>query len=177
MRKIILMMGVLLFIGGSANAEIYVGGELYSENTLNIVDSSYEGFITVTGDSIVNIYYADYYNEIYDHYQPAFGVEIGARDTSIINFIYPDNYNFTIWYDGFGGSLPVYAGFQMNTIDYPTIADGFNVLRDYDPGIPHVLTPIAGTFELQDSAEVNFIPEPATVLLLGLGRLFLRRRS
>jgi hypothetical protein len=106
-------------------------------------------------------------------YRPAVGATILASESAVVNLRYPESHNFTILYDT--GFLPAYIGLQINIDDYPQIALGFGILREYDAGVPHVLTPEVGAFLLQGSAVMNFVPEPATVSLLIAGLVVLRK--
>ncbi len=179
-----LACGLLLCFAVSTKASIYIDGQLYSGNILEITDSSYNNSsITTTGDSVLNIYYEDEFvgDASYGFYQPAIHFDLMAQDNSVVNFIYPENCDFTILWWHINGSdystLTTYPGLQIDSNTRPAIANQSELFRDYDPSIPHVLTPIIGDFELQDDAFMNFVPEPATLLFLCLGSCALIRKT
>jgi len=176
---------VVLCLASVSNAAIYInsnlGGSpinppyLYPGDILDLtVDSPYRySLITMTDDSVINIHYQDILQ--LNCYGPAFIPGIDAQDNAVINFIYPENYNFFI-----PDTFQTYTGLQINVASYPEIASGFSIYRDYEyvPGQMYLLDPVAGNFSLQNNAVLNFVPEPATIILLGTAvPLMLRKRQ
>ncbi len=171
---------ISLCLGSFAEAAIYISGQLYAGNVLNITGSSYsEASVTLTEDSVVNIYYQDKFVPFGPgYYQPAINPNIIAQENSVVNFVYPQTYNFSLWC-GDDKQMNVYSALQIDRIAYPSIAPAFCVMRDYDTGTPHVLEPLAGYYHFEGNGEMNFLPEPATFLLLLIGiaiRMKVRRK-
>jgi len=168
----------------STKASIYIDGQLYSGNTLSITDSSYNDLpISITGGSIVNIYYEDEFidQEPFGFYQPGIKFNIDAQDNAVVNFFIPENDEFSFYLWDTKDNLPsnfldVYLGLQMNTLNYSS-ASYTELWRSYGDGIPQVLSPQIGSIQLQDSSAMNFIPEPTTFLLFGIGGFLISRKS
>lgn len=180
----VLIFSVLLYFSASAEASIYIDGQLYSGNTFNITDSSYNNLpISISGDSIVNIYYEDEYvgEEPTGFYQPGTKFNIDAQDNAVINFFIPENDSFSFYLWDTEDNLPsnfldVYSGLQINTLNYPS-ASYTELWRDYGEGVPQVLSPQIGSVQLQDSSAMNFVPEPTTFFLFGIGGFLISRKS
>lgn len=184
--KLIKMMVffVVLFFAVSSWAVIYIDGGLYSGDTLNIVDSSYNNLsISITGDSIVNIYYKDEFvgQAPAGFYQPEIKFNIDAQNNAVVNFYIPENDEFSFYLWDTEDNLPsnfldVYAGLQISVLDYPS-AFYTELWRSYGDGVPQVLSPQIGSIQLQGDSVVNFIPEPATFFLFGIGGVLISRKS
>ena len=182
MVKNILTLLLVLGLASTAGAalQISVNGELNPGNDI---------MIGVDGTAVIGIWTdADIVNN--DGFDYLVGVDAGlARfdwsgatfsTTPAINEItrawpggaLPDP---PIGHEGFAGSVfnignTVAAGtLLVNNILFQGIAEGNAVITLYN-------TPDTGPLEIHDSVTIEVVPEPATLALLGLGSLLLRRR-
>jgi hypothetical protein len=203
---------LVLCFASFANAAIYIDGQLYSGNILNITDSSYNLPIRLTGNSVVNIYTPAQFNysipspsiTLYDtavvnmFYADGITYEFGsmpfyhiglkgyiiANNDSVINFCYPTGYKFDIDWDMQEDSsylywMETFTGLQITTATYPEFAGDFDLYRywDYHAGASYTLAPPQiGDFYLRDNAVMNFIPEPATLMLIGTAVPLIRKK-
>ncbi|MDD5134043.1 MAG: PEP-CTERM sorting domain-containing protein [Phycisphaerae bacterium] len=175
---------VVLCFTVSTKASIYINSQLYSGNTLSITDSSYNNLlISISGDSIVNIFYEDEYvgQDPTGFYQPGITFNIDAQDNAVVNFFIPENDEFSFYLWDTEDNLPsnfldVYAGLQISALSYPS-ASYTELWRSYGDGVPQVLSPQIGSIQLQDSSAMNFVPEPATFLLFGIGGFLISKKS
>jgi hypothetical protein len=160
-KILISIVCLVLYLVPFANAAIYIDGQLYSGNTLNIMNSSYNNhsivangtslvniygnqedgeynfaYISLSENSVANVFYED---EYYDGWtslecRPGIRFNIIARDNSVINLISED-YDFVIqrwdWVNDVPVWLDVCSGLQINTIDYPLFASSSTIWRDY----------------------------------------------
>jgi hypothetical protein len=175
----------VLWLTVSTEAYIYVDGQLYSGETLNITDSSYNSVpIVITDNSVVNIYYQDEYiqQDSFSFYQPQTKFYINASGDSVINFFIPEDdnpdFSFYLWDtdDIDPIFVDVYPGLQLNPSNYP-IASYSELWRFYGGGVDHVLSPQIGIISLNDDANIIFIPEPTTIFLLSFGSLLISIRE
>ncbi len=176
---------IVLWFTVSTEAYIYVDGQLYPENTLNIMGSFDNSLsISITGNSVVNIYYEDKYIDqgSSGFYQPGIQFYINARESSTVNFFIPedDNPDFSFYFWDTDDINPifvdVYPGLQLNPSNYP-IASYSELWRFYGGGVGQVISPQIGMLSLHDNANIIFIPEPTTILLLSLGSLVISKRG
>ena len=190
----------VLCIATSLEAAIYLDGQLYSEDVLNIVDLSFNDVyilatetsvvnvygdqtnsdcvsaaISLTGNAVANVHYADMItNYGYgDIYQPAIRFDIGAHNTSTINVIIPENdsFSFVLWdtADYLSENFTdVYMGLCLNSSNYSPI-DYTELWREYGGGVGQILAPFVGVIQLDDDAELKFVPEPISLMLLAGG--------
>jgi hypothetical protein len=161
-EAVILMMGVL-FAGGLANAAIYINGNLYSEDVLDInADSILNHWpIELTENSIVNIYY-----NIDEGINQS---TITASDNSVVNLF---------------SDVPVFVNFDLMNMfwTYEDIQISYqNYPEQISPSISGTDVYLGGghseiaDVDLANDAVINvFVPEPTTLLLFGIGGLLAR---
>ena len=142
--------------------------------------------VTLSESAILNIYYADKidsWDGLGDIYEPGLDFGIVASENSKINFFLPENdnpdFSFYLW--DTEDNLPenfinVYPGLQLNKTDYSTIPYT-ELWRSYGQDVEQVLSPKIGNLKLEDSATINFVPEPASILLVGIGYFLFRKKN
>ena len=163
MKKLLVLTLVLGVASGASAALVFVDapvapiniGDSVAITVNNSDDGAYSGWLEIVDQTAAG----------YDG-DPVFTVAGNPNgDSQFDVFVeYPGWYQFTV--ASFDTANPIVAGdhIQVNVIG---ISEGSSVLNLY----------ASDGVTLLDSATVNVIPEPMTIALLGLGGLFLRRRS
>jgi hypothetical protein len=185
MKNVIVMM-VILIISltiGLTQATIIIDGNTFSGDVLNIVDSTYkDSIIRVTGDSVVDIFYNDgigWDDWYFDHHSfPAVKCNIIAEGSAKINL-------YTFFLDVFDFYLvdtspqenwvKLYQGIEVQSCSYGLETTDMYFLRDYKLALSFDKS--IGTIELRDNSALNFVPEPLSILFLGIGVIFLRKNN
>ena len=142
-----------------SNASIYIDGQFESEDILDIIDSSYnKSSFIVDKESIINIHSNS------DNFVNLSLIDI--KDNSILN-LYSDIPIFMMF-----NVMDVYEikeNFNFNRFSYSFDGDNIKFLRKYDDGYQWI-----SSVNLADNAKVNvFIPEPISILILGVGGIFI----
>lgn len=165
MKTRILTTFVVLYLAVTAQAAIYIDGNLYSEDVLDInADSILNHWpIELTENSIVNIYY-----NIDEGINQS---TITASDNSVVNLF---------------SDVPVFVNFNLvdNFWTHEDIQISYqNYPEQVSPSISGTDVYLSGghseiaDVDLADDAVINvFVPEPTTLLLFGIGGLLIRRK-
>jgi hypothetical protein len=167
-------------------AAIFIDGQYQLGQTFDLTDSTYyNSNIMITGESVLSIYYQDSIVDPYgqgDIYQPGVRFNIKVYDSAIINFIIPANdnpdFSFYLWDTGDNepaNFLEIIPGITINPITYSS-ASYTELWRSYSEDVGQVLPPQIGVISLNGDAVMNFIPEPASLLLLSLGAILIRKK-
>lgn len=198
-KILISIVCLVLYLVPFANAAIYIDGQLYSGNILNITDSSYNypvcDEIRLTENSVVNIYGsknprdvispADHMiatgNSVVNIYYEDVICDVGGVNhyTPSINFFLSAYNNATVnfiypqgYSFGIDDTLIAYTGLQISGTSGTIYR-----IYDYSGGGIYVLDPQIVGFGLHDNVIMSFIPEPATMVLLIMATPLILRKK
>ena len=160
MKKVLVVM-LVLGLASAANAALSLtpGGSVDVDKSIAIMVSSsaggaYQGWLEIVNPAIAN----------FDKDPVILAAGNTGGNSSMT--AYPE---FGAWYNFTIASLdpakPILAGNHV-TVNIKGIAQGKTVLNLYADDAATLL----------DSEDITVVPEPVTLMLLGLGGLFLRRR-
>lgn len=162
MKKLVVLTLVLAVASGANAALTLVDvptdpiniGDSISILVNNSDDGAYSGWLQITDQAV-----ADYDGD------PVFTAAGDTAGQSTMEVYAPDPGWYTFTVSSLDPENPIVAGdhIQVNIVG---ISEGSSVLGLYD----------SDGVTLLDSATINVIPEPMTIVLLGMGGLFLRRR-
>ena len=162
MKKLVVLTLVLAVASGAHAALTLVDvptdpiniGDSIAILVNNSDDGAYSGWLQITDQAV-----ADYDGD------PVFTAAGDTAGQSTMELYAPDPGWYTFTVSSLDPANPIVAGdhIQVNIVG---ISEGSSVLGLYD----------SDGVTLLDSATINVIPEPMTIVLLGMGGLFLRRR-
>ena len=148
---------------------------VYDNSTFNLAGGRVDNYILTSNNSHVNISSGSIAYDLRGNDNSVFTISGGAiGDDLLVNH----NNQTLITGGSIGGELDVY-GDSVVTIE----GTGFNYAYGEITNPTGILTgtlangdPIDNRFYVHDNAQIVLVPEPTTLLLLGLGGLMLRRK-
>jgi hypothetical protein len=163
----------------NVSGNITIGGLKIGSNALANINDGQINSIFCEGDSKINLYSGTTTSNIKVGGNSLMNIYGGKIENSINNIRTEQNSSLIFHGSNFyvNGNLMNYGESARLYGNLVTYSNGVSVLMGTLTGILSNGDILDTSFKIYDTSDITFVPEPATIFLLGIGGLFLRRKN